>query len=772
MKKLIGLGAVFACVLLVTPALASADTTPPPPTWSAWAVAADGTPVPWGGWTNQNLTVTLECVLDGVPHDFTDTFTQETPSGYSTAAECYDKENRYVHAIFPFGIDKTPPVVTPVASPAANSYGWANKPVTVTFQCTDSSIAGIASTTAPVTFSTEGSHTTLGSCTDNAGNTATVTSPIVNIDLTPPVVKVASVTPAPNAAGWNNSPVTVTVSCTDALSGTIVTGSVVTDEGETAGGNPGTAGCSDKAGNFASVALPNVKIDRTPPTLTFSSSYTPNTWTSHDVSVVATCSDDLSGTSTAPQSTTLTSSGQTFTASCTDNAGNVTTKTFGPVKIDRNAPTIVAHTGSYTPGTWTGGDVTVTFTCTDDASGVASVPPAKTFSTDTKDGSATGTCTDAAGNGASTTVQHIDVDKTRPTLTLTSEYTPGTWTNADVSVAAACTDSGSGVATAPKDGTLSADGANQTYSASCTDAAGNIATSTFGPVDIDKTAPTLAATTGAYTPGAWTAGDVTATFSCQDGLSGVADVTSPFTFSSDVRDGSVTGHCLDNAGNEATTTVDHVDVDKTPPTISGTPSATGWTNAPVTVTFTCDDSGSGVATCTSPVTVSTEGADQSVTGTATDNVGHSSSTSVDGIDIDLTAPLVSFSGNAGTYGILDTIAITCSANDFLSGIATSSCPTVDAPAWQYTGTHTLDATATDVAGNVSSASATFTVVVRADDLATLVQQLVTNAGVAGALAGMLENGNVNAFDHLVEAQTGKSIDPATAALLLQLAGRL
>lgn len=768
MKNIIGLVAVFACVLLVTPMLASADTTPPPPTWSAWGVAADGTPVPWGGWTNQNITVTLECVLDGVAHDETETFTQETPSGYSTAEECYDKENRYVHAIFPFGIDRTPPVVTPVAYPAANAYGWNNEPVTVTFSCTDSSIAGIASTTPPATFSSEGAgQTALGSCRDNAGNSTTATSPTVNIDLTPPTQTLVGIAPAPNAQGWNNTPVTATVSCSDALSGTTSDSSTVA-----LGTSASQAVCADKAGNVSRFALPAVKLDLVAPTLTFSSAYTQGTWTNHDVDVTANCSDALSGVVRQPAGATLTDSGQQYTATCTDNAGNVTTKTFGPVEIDRTAPTITAHTGGYAPGTWTGSDVTVSFTCTDDASGVASVTPAKTVSTDTKDGSVTGSCTDLAGNSASTTVQNIDIDKTQPTLTLTSNYTPGTWTNADVAISASCADGGSGVATAPKDGALSAGGANQTYTASCTDAVGNTATAAFGPVDIDKTAPVLTASTGAYTPGTWTARDVTATFSCADGLSGVANATSPFTFSSDVRDGSVTGHCVDNAGNDAATTVDHVDIDKTPPTISGAASTTGWTNTPVTVTFACDDSGSGVATCTSPVTVAAEGADQSVSGTATDNVGHSSSASVDGIDIDLTAPLVSFSGNAGTYGILDTIAITCGANDFLSGIATSTCPTVDAPAWQYLGTHTLDATATDRAGNTSSTTARFTVVVEADDLATYVQQVVANAGVAGALAGMIEQGNVDAFDHLVDAQTGISIDPTTAALLLQLAGQL
>jgi transcription elongation factor len=53
---------------------------------------------------------------------------------------------------------------------------------------------------------------------DLAGNVAR-TSVLVNIDRTPPGIVEKSRTPAANAAGWNNGDVTVTWSCSDALSG-------------------------------------------------------------------------------------------------------------------------------------------------------------------------------------------------------------------------------------------------------------------------------------------------------------------------------------------------------------------------------------------------------------------------------------------------------------------------------------------------------------------------------------------------------------------------
>lgn len=85
-------------------------------------------------------------------------------------------------------------------------------------------------------------------------------------------------------------------------------------------------------------------------------------------------------------------------------------------------------------------------------------------------------------------------------------------------------------------------------------------------------------------------------------------------------------------------------VDATAPTITGsrTPPANGagWNNGDVTVTFVCGDpSGSGVKTCgPSPQIVSTEGAAQSRTGTATDNAGNTASATVGGISIDKTLP--------------------------------------------------------------------------------------------------------------------------------------
>ena len=67
-------------------------------------------------------------------------------------------------------------------------------------------------------LTTEGpSVTGMVTVTDGAGNTATLTSPAVKIDKTPPVIT-ATLSPPPNANGWNKEDVTTTFSALDVLS--------------------------------------------------------------------------------------------------------------------------------------------------------------------------------------------------------------------------------------------------------------------------------------------------------------------------------------------------------------------------------------------------------------------------------------------------------------------------------------------------------------------------------------------------------------------------
>ena len=154
--------------------------------------------------------------------------------------------------------------------------------------------------------------------------------------------------------------------------------------------------------------------------------------------------------------------------------------------------------------------------------------------------------------------------------------------------------------------------------------------------------------------------------------------------------------------------------DATAPTISGSRSpaanAYGWNNTDVMVSFTCDDNLSGVASCGPDQTLSNEGAGQSAAGTAVDEAGNSAYTSVTGINIDKTAPSVSLVGgpaDGASYSFGSVPAVpTCLASDALSGLVGSCSVSGYGTA---VGTHTVTASATDMAGNSSSATSTYTV---------------------------------------------------------------
>ena len=233
--------------------------------------------------------------------------------------------------------------------------------------------------------------------------------------------------------------------------------------------------------------------------------------------------------------------------------------------------------------------------------------------------------------------------------------------------------------------------------------------------------------------------------------------------------------------------------DDTPPVITGSrnplPNAHGWNNTNVEVSFSCEDEpgGSGIATNTvAGETLTEEGANQSVTntGTCTDRAGNvATPVTVSGINIDKTAPTVTYTGNAGSYGVTETVSITCSASDALSGVDSHSCADIRGPAYSFkAGSNSYSASATDKAGNTGNGSTSFTVSVTYSNLCSLTRQFVSQSGVANSMCIKLSEaeaaaargspqakaGALDAYRSEVAAQRGKALTAQQAEILIQL----
>ena len=192
------------------------------------------------------------------------------------------------------------------------------------------------------------------------------------------------------------------------------------------------------------------------------------------------------------------------------------------------------------------------------------------------------------------------------------------------------------------------------------------------PPDLDP--PTIVAT---YDPAAngegWNNSAVTVTFTCTDEDSGVAECPDAISFGEEGAGQSETVQATDNAGNVAELTVT-VSIDLTDPAIAGSayPDANeaGWNNTDVTVQFDCQDDLSGIAACTPDVVLNAEGADQSVTGQAVDLAGNSAEATVEGINIDKTAPDVAIDAPAEGGVVAVGAAVSFACTDGLAGVAT------------------------------------------------------------------------------------------------------
>jgi hypothetical protein len=468
--------------------------------------------------------------------------------------------------------------------------------------------------------------------------------------------------------------------------------------------------------------------DTTPPVITpnLTGTLGANGWYTSDVAVSWTVTDpDSTVTSTTgcgPASVTSDTSGTTFTCSATSAGGTASASVT--VKRDTTAPTI---SGAATPAPngagWNNTDVAVAFSCADATSGVASCGPNQTLTADGAGQSATGTATDDAGNSASATVSGINIDKTAPTVEC-SQPDASVWYGSNVVVSCISSDATSGLAdTADSTFTLSTTVAAGDETATATtgsrtvaDLAGN--STTVGPFTfkVDRKAPEV---TCGSPDGLWHAADVSIFCTAGDGGSGLTGPAA-FTLSTSVAagvetDSAYTGSVsvTDGVGNATTAgPIGPNKVDKQAPAITATrtpANVNGWNSGDVTVEFTCSDGGSGLASCAAPVTVSSEGANQAVTGTATDNVGNTASTEVSGINIDKTAPTISGAVGPTVLAVNTAASVNFTATDSLSGVDAEQY-SVDGGPWTSASTPLIITTAdvvnlcvraTDKAGNVS-----------------------------------------------------------------------
>jgi hypothetical protein len=669
-------------------------------------------------------------------------------NGNSSSAN--NKGPGFVSSPAPSGIANGSLTFSPPLPPSA-SNGWYTSAPTVTVSGTGYSLRvdnGPSSPAGTPVNVGDGAHTVYAL---DAGNNVVGTAPVF-VDTTDPTITGSSA-PAANGNGWNNGDVTVTFKCDDAVSMIAACTQPVTVSSEGAGQSvSGTA--TNYAGRTAQTTVSGINIDKTAPDLTGVPTTSPNAagWYTGDVTVQWQASDGLSGIDTAPGNSVITGEGVNLSSSqvsATDKAGNQKTATFGPVKIDRTAPQVQAGVinDDGTPRApnaagWFNSSVRVHFTCTDNLSGVADCPNDSVLSQNgANQQAASGPVHDVAGNAnPGAAVSGINIDNAAPQSTISSPCTTaGSWCQGSFQLTIDASDQtglsgvkeihyaidgGSDQTVAGAHAALQlafASSGQHVISYYAVDNAGNTEPANQAVFNVDSISPTL---THMISPppnaDGWDRADTTVTFMAQDDPQGSGidptTLTRPFTVNFETGFYQVTGNVSDLAGNAATPDVVTVMIDKTPPTVTASalpaPNANGWNNGPVTITYTCGDTLSHVASCPSTTVVSANGANQMISDAAYDHAGNSTPVSTT-LNIDAVKPSVSVTGpkDGGVYTLGAVPMTGCAASDDLSGLAPGGCSVnTTGGLANGVGTFTTTASVSDNAGNANSAQVTYRVV--------------------------------------------------------------
>jgi len=395
-----------------------------------------------------------------------------------------------------------------------------------------------------------------------------------------------------------------------------------------------------------------------------------------------------------------------------DLAGNMAMFTVSGINVDETAPMLNVHReNAANANGWNITDVTVSYLAGDALSGLdgSDVSGEFLFSNEGAHQSHTFTVMDLAGNVSTVTIGNVNIDKTAPTLSISTDGTANQygWFNHNLHITVSADDAVSGLVIDPSSVVVMGEGTNQSVTFMAMDGAGNLATYTVSGINIDTTAPTLNVVRTAANSFGWNNNDVSSSYTASDGLSGLLSPSSGgYVFSNEGAGQTHTYTVMDQAGNVSTFTIT-ANIDKTAPSLDAvrnTPANSfGWNNTNVLTSFTASDALSGLTGAGGgSFTFSGEGMNQSHTFTVVDLAGNIATVTIGGVNIDKTAPTLnasrSVAANANGWNNTD-VATSFSASDALSGLMGASSGSFmfsDEGAGQ---SHTY--TVTDRAGNVS-----------------------------------------------------------------------
>jgi hypothetical protein len=377
-----------------------------------------------------------------------------------------------------------------------------------------------------------------------------------------------------------------------------------------------------------------------------------------------------------------------------------------------------------------------------------------------------------AGTGVTVQIEGTDSDPPLISASAAPAANPDGWNNTDVTVTFTCSDARSGIVSCPGPVSVATEGANQVVSGTATDRAGNTASASV-TVSLDRTPPTIMSSVSPASNGfGWQNVDVALTYTCTDGLSGVADCPLPGLVTTEGAGQFVSATVSDRAGNEAMTSTS-INLDKTLPTINATaipvPNGNGWNNTDVTVSFATADALSGVASPPSPVVVTADGGNQAVNASVTDRAGNTALAGVT-VSLDKTPPTLNITAPTGTVTGDPAPTVQIEYSDATSGPQTGALQvSVDGaplagcsagpalatcvPPNLLSGDHTVAASLADLAGNTASDIQDF----------SLVLAKILDIQINSPTTGLLTNTSSQQVSGTVSADTDTVVVNGVAA---------